>query len=303
MTLRQLELFVAVAESGSFSKGGELVSLTQSTVSQHIAALEESFGLKLIDRTGRGIALTSGGELLLQQARRVLAEVADLRQNLSRFVGMQDVRVSIGASNIPANYLLPDLLPVLRQQYPGLQLQVITSDSKQALEAVRLRQVELGFVGVHVKDALLTGLPVCRDRLVLIVGANHSLRRVGRITLADLAGQEMILREAGSGTYQNLLQALNDAGFDPDQLNVVARFGSNEAVRRAVINGSGCAFVSDLSIRDHLRREEVFAVAVDGLQIERQLSLVYLSQRHLSPAARTVIDLISEYCSVSAGCC
>lgn len=295
MTLRQLELFIAVAQSGSFSRGGELLSLTQSTVSQHIAALEEEFSLRLIDRSGRGIVLTSGGELFLLHARKLLAEAEDLRHNMTRLVGMQDVRVTIGASNIPANYLIPDLLPVVRHQYPGVRLHVDTSDSRQVVEAVRQRQVELGFVGARVDDATLTYVPVCADRLILIVGAQHPLRQVGKITLAELESQEMILREVGSGTHQNLLKALTDAGCNPHRLNVVARLGSNEAVRRAVINGSGCAFVSDLSIQEHLKRQEVYAVEVDEFQVERQLSLVYLTSRSLSPAVQAVIELIRKH--------
>lgn len=120
MNLRQLELFVAVAESGSFSRGAENTMRTQSTVSQQIAALEAEFGLRLFDRTGRGVELTEGGRLLLEQARRVLTEMAALKQTMARFQGLEETLLTIGASNIPATYLVPRLLPELARCHPGL---------------------------------------------------------------------------------------------------------------------------------------------------------------------------------------
>lgn len=294
MTLRQLELFIAVAESGSFSQGGERLSLTQSTVSQHIAALEEEFGARLIDRTGRGVFLTIGGELFLQQARRIIAEVGNLRQTMNSFLGLKDITLTIGASNIPANYLLPNLLAQIRKKYPGISLNVTAGDSRQILNAVKEQQVEIGFIGARVEDPAFDFLPVCVDRLILIVGASHPLRKSSSITLDELFEQELIIREPGSGTYQNLEQALIRAGRDPGKLKILARLGSNEAVRRTVATGLGCAFVSDLSVQEDLEKGEVYQVNIHDLQIERQLWLSTLHYRTCSPAAQALISLILD---------
>lgn len=294
MTLRQLELFIAVAESKSFSHGGERLSLTQSTVSQHIAALEEEFGARLIDRTGKGVFLTRGGELFLQQARRIIAEVGNLRQTMNSFLGLKDIALTIGASNIPANYLLPDLLGTIRKKYPGISLNVTVGDSWEILNAVKEHQVDIGFVGARSEDPALDFLPVCVDRLILIVGSAHPLRQSPGISLDELFEQELIIRESGSGTYQNLEQALIRIGRDPGKLKILARLGSNEAVRRTVSTGLGCAFVSDLSVQEDLERGEVHQVHIHDLQIERQLWLSTLHNRTCSPAAQALISLISD---------
>ncbi|HKL48619.1 MAG TPA: selenium metabolism-associated LysR family transcriptional regulator [Desulfuromonadales bacterium] len=296
MTLRQLELFIAVAESKSFSQGGERLSLTQSTVSQHIAALEEEFGARLIDRTGKGVFLTRGGELFLQQARRIVAEVGNLRQTMNSFLGLKDIVLTIGASNIPANYLLPDLLGPIRKKYPGISLNVTAGDSWEILKAVKDRQVEIGFVGTRSEDPAFDFVPVCVDRLILIVGAAHPLRQSPGITLDELFEQELIIRESGSGTYQNLERALIRTGRDPGKLKILARLGSNEAVRRTVSTGLGCAFVSDLSVQEDLDRGEVYQVNIHDLQIERQLWLSTLNNRTCSPAAQALISLILDRC-------
>lgn len=294
MTLRQLELFVAVAETGSFSRGGELLSLTQSTVSQHIAALEEEFGTRLLDRISKGVVLTAGGRVFLQQARRVLTEVDQLKQAMNRFHGIDNATLELGASNIPANYLVPRLLPLIQKGYPGISLNVRMGDTQQILDDVRNQRIELGLVGGRVDDDLFLYTPLMADELVLIVGSEHPLRAAQSIKLQQLFDLELVVREQGSGTWQSLHNALLKSGCDPQALQIIARLGSNEAVRRTVAAGYGCAFVSDLSVRENLVCGELHRVEVEGFQVVRQLWVAELRHRTHSPAAQAVKQLVVE---------
>lgn len=292
MTLRQLELFVAVAETGSFSRGAELVSLTQSTVSQHVAALEGEYAARLLDRTTRGIFPTAAGQVLLQHARRVLAERDILEEAMTNLHGLQKATLSLGASNIPANYLIPFLLPVLRERYPGITLNMRISDSREVLEELRSGQVELGIVGARWDDHSFSYEPLLKDHLVMIVGPHHPLSERVEISLKELVEQSFIVREDGSGTYQALQKAFLSGRLDPESFKVIARLGSNEAVRGAVAAGLGCAFVSDLSIQNNLKHGELIKLDVEDLNIERQLWLVKLRERTPSPAALAVCALL-----------
>lgn len=294
MTLRQLELFIAVAETGSFSRGAEVISLTQSTVSQHIAALEEEFNAPLLDRTSKGIFLTAGGEVFLQHARRVIAERDILNQAMAGLHGLEKAALNLGASNIPANYLIPCLLPLLRQRFPGISLNMRIGDSREVLEELKAGQVELAIVGGRLDDDIYSYEPLLTDQLVMIVGPEHPLKDRLSISLKELTGESFIVREDGSGTYQALQKAFLQAGVDPESFQVIARLGSNEAVRRAVAAGLGCAFVSDLSIQNNLRHGELIKIDVEGLTIERQLWLVKLRERTASPAAMAVSDLLRQ---------
>ena len=294
MTLRQLELFIAVAETGSFSRGAEVISLTQSTVSQHIAALEEEFNAPLLDRTSKGIFLTAGGEVFLQHARRVIAERDILNQAMAGLHGLEKAALNLGASNIPANYLIPCLLPLLRQRFPGISLNMRIGDSREVLEELKAGQVELAIVGGRLDDDIYSYEPLLTDQLVMIVGPEHPLKDRLSISLKELTGESFIVREDGSGTYQALQKAFLQAGVDPESFQVIARLGSNEAVRRAVAGGLGCAFVSDLSIQNNLRHGELIKIDVEGLTIERQLWLVKLRERTASPAAMAVSDLLRQ---------
>ncbi len=294
MTLRQLELFVAVAETGSFSRGAEAISLTQSTVSQHIAALERETNAKLLDRTSKGIFLTAGGEVFLQHARRVLAEHDVLNQAMAGLHGLEKTTLNLGASNIPANYLIPCFLPALQQEYPGISLTMRIGDSREVLDELRSGQIELGIVGGYVDDEIYSYEPLLKDQLVMIVGPDHPLKERHSITIKELVGEKFIVREDGSGTYQALQKAFLSAGIDPESFHVIARLGSNEAVRRAIAAGLGCAFVSDLSIQNNLRHGELIKIDVEGLTIERQLWLVSLSERTASPAAIAFKELLQQ---------
>lgn len=292
MTLRQLELFVAVVETQSFSRGAERIALTQSTVSQHIAALEDEFGTKLLDRTTKGILPTAAGKVFLQHARRVLSERDILKEAMVSLQGLEKATLNLGASNIPANYLVPCLLPVIQNKYPGIALNMRIGDSREVLEELRSGQVELGIVGGKVDDEVFSYEPLLTDQLVMIIGPDHPLKGRSSISLDELSGQSFIVREDGSGTYQALKKGFLSGGIDPDTFKVIARLGSNEAVRRAVATGMWCAFVSALSIQSNLKHGELFTLDVDGLNIERQLWLVKLRERSASPATEAVMDLL-----------
>ena len=292
MTLRQLELFVAVAETKSFSRGAELIALTQSTVSQHIAALEQEVNTRLLDRTSKGIHLTAGGQVFLQHARRVLAERDVLTQAMAGFHGLEKARLDLGASNIPANYLIPELLPRLNEEYPGIALNMRIGDTQEILDELRSGEVELGIVGGKVEDEVFVYTPLMTDLLVLIVGPGHPHYGTQQISQQELLNLPIIVREDGSGTYRALQKALLAAGLEPDTLNIVARLGSNEAIRQTVAAGFGCAFVSSLSIRKGLEHGELRKVDVQNLRVERQLWLVRLRERTASPANEAVSALL-----------
>ncbi len=294
MNLRQLEVFVAVVETGSFSRGAEAASLTQSTVSQHIAALEDEVGLRLMDRTGQGVLLTGAGELFLRHARQVLAECDTLRKAMNGFRGLQKAELTVGASNIPANYLVPAILPRMAAEHPGIALTLQTGDSRAILDQLLADSIELAVVGSRGNDRGLDFTPLADDLLVLAVNPQHPWARCSALRLDDLVASPLVVRENGSGSDQALRQALHQAGFDPARLQVAVRLGSNEAVRQAVISGFGAAFLSEVSIRQELQRGELVKVPVAGFSVPRQFWLATRSRRTASPAARVFAVLMQE---------
>jgi DNA-binding transcriptional LysR family regulator len=292
MNLRQLKLFVALAETGSFSQAAERVSLTQSTVSQHVASLEREVEARLIDRTGKGAVLTAAGKLFLQHARRVVAEQEALLQAMAGFRGLQQTELVIGASNIPANYLIPELLEPLSNQYPGIILNMRTGDSRKMLDCLIAAEIELAVIGSRTNDKGVDFAPLASDQLFLVVGPGHPWRNHTKISLDELAAQPIVLRETGSGSGEALHKALSAAGFDPGRIKIAARLGSNEAVRQTVSAGFCCAFLSQYSIRRELETGELCRIGVAGLNVTRQFWRASLKGRTLSPAAAAFCELL-----------
>lgn len=299
MNLRQLELFVSIVDTGSFSRCAEAASVTQSTVSQQVAALEAEVGMRLLDRTGRGVQETRAGELFLRHARRVLTERDLLVQSMAGFAGLEQVSLAVGASNIPANYLVPRLLPRLAAEHPGIGLTLLTGDSRESRSRLLADEVELAVVGSRGNERGLDYQALAKDLLVLAVGVDHPLSRRTTLSLAELMETALIVRENGSGSDQALRLALRQAGCDPEQLQVAVKLGSNEAVRQTLLGGFGAAFLSEISIRQELERRELVKLPVEGLSVARQFWLATRNHRTLSPAATVFSRLLQETFSAS----
>jgi DNA-binding transcriptional LysR family regulator len=294
MNLKQLEIFVAVAETGSFSRGAELTYLTQSTVSQHISALETEAGIKLLDRTGRGALLTDGGKILLHHAHLVLSGVSEAERALKNYRGMTDIHLQVGCSTLPSDYLIPQALPLLFQRIPGLKLTVPRGDSSDILAMLAREDISLGVVGCRFPLDGIDFLPLCHDEIVLIVPPTHRWRGGSPLTVHQLADEPFIDREPGSGTAKTVAEALTGAGVDLRQVTVRARLGSGEAVKKAVAGGLGIAFVSERSVRGEVERNELAVVPIPGLTISRKIYLATRGGRELSPAACTFMASMQE---------
>lgn len=291
MNLKQLEVFLAVAESGSFSRGAEANFITQSTVSQHVSALEKELGIRLLDRTSKGALPTAAGNILVRHARRVLADTREIYAALDRFKGLADANLTVGASNIPGQYLIPEALPAIYQKFPGLTITLLQGDSYQTLERILQGEAEIGVVGSPFNEEGFSFTPIGKDEIRLILPPDH--RWAGqRIFKRNLPEEPFISREPGSGTGKTVVDALRGGGFNLEQLRTRAYLGSNEAVKNAVAGGLGVAFLSTLSVHKELERGEVATATIVDLQISRLFHLAYRTDRELSPAARAFADMM-----------
>jgi len=295
MDLRQIKIFVAIAETGSFSAAADAVALTQSTVSQHISSLEEEMGVLLFNRLSRGISLTTGGTLFLRHARRILRESDALSQAMCSFRGLERAELIVGASNIPANYLVPQLLSTMKQEHPGISLTMLTGDTTEVLTMLEGAEVELALVGSRSDNSEIKFSPLIKDPLVLVVGSTHPWAASGRIGMDALFHQPLVMRETGSGSGQSLDLALRLAGHNPEELTIAARLGSNEAVLQAVASGYGGAFVSELSVKSWKNAAELKRIEIDGLVVERKIWMASARGRTFSPAAAAFSKILQTH--------
>jgi DNA-binding transcriptional LysR family regulator len=295
MNLKQLEVFVAVAETKSFTQGAEKSYLTQSTVSQHISSLENEFGIRLLDRTGKGVYLTEGGRIFYDFACRILAGTREMSTAIRRFKGLEQAVLRVGGSNIPGTYLIPRFLPQYHEAHPGVSVHVVQGDSHEILERLKNNEIEIGFLGGLYNDDAIQFHQVARDTILLVVGASHKWKGIGSITLEELAEAQFVFREEGSGTQGTVAEALSNAGLKPGSLRVTACLGSNEAVKQAVRYGVGVSFLSEISVKNECKRRELFPVQVKGLVMTRNFYCAHRRGRELSPAGRSFLDHICRW--------
>ncbi len=294
MNIKQLEVFLAVAESGSFSKGAHATCITQSTVSQHISALEREFDLLLFDRTGKGALLTEAGKLLALHAARIVADLHVAELALHRFKGVKEAVLKVGGSNIPADYMMPAALPRLLERYPGLMATVCQGDSREILDRLLKEEVELCVVGSRFELEGIDYSPIGQDLILLVTYPSHPWGSRKTVPVNEIASEPLIFRESGSGTGKSVFEALAQAGIHPSSLKIKAVLGSNESIKQAVMGGLGVSFVSEFSVRNELERGELNVVDLTGLEIVRSFYLATRAGRVLSPAAQAFVAVMEE---------
>ncbi|MCL4220037.1 MAG: LysR family transcriptional regulator [Phycisphaerales bacterium] len=186
MELHQLRYFVAAAEAGSMTLAARRCHVAQPSLSQQIRKLEETLGVALFDRLGRGVVLTDAGRALLPRAQRILAEVRETAENLRAEVAGGGGRLVIGAIPTIAPYLLPPVLASLHVEAPGCELVVREDLTERLVEAVVDTELDVAITSTPIDHALVEVQVIGRERLLVVVPAGHALAGDGRMRLSEL---------------------------------------------------------------------------------------------------------------------
>lgn len=292
MNLRQLELFLRVAKTKSFQKCAQEAFTTQSTVSQHIASLEEDLGVQLLERSRGGVWLTEAGKIVFAHASRILGEVRATEEEMRRFKGMKETTLRIAASTVPSTYLLPSALSRLFELFPGIAIDVKQRSSRQVVELIRDHEADVGVVGNRFGEKGIYYERIGAEVIRLVVPPAHPWASRGSILPGELAGEPIVARTAGSGTEKTVVEALRAVGVEMPGHAVRLRVETSEAVKSAVMAGIGVSFLSGLAVKRELERGDLAAVAVEGLNIERDFYLIRRSTLNPPPAAALFCELI-----------
>jgi len=283
--LRQLEIFVKVAEYGSFSKAAAALYLTQPTVSEHIRTLEDEVGARLLDRLGRGASVTRAGQLLLSYATRMLALSREARQAMESFQGRMSGELLVGASTIPGEYVLPSLIGRFKEKYPDISITLLIGDSQTVVDWVAGGRAEIGVVGARLAHRGVEYRELMPDELVVVVSATHPWHGRKQVTLQELRSEPVLVRERGSGTRAALEAALADAGLSLGAFRIVGEMGSTQAIKQAVKSGVGVSMVSRRAVEEEGRSGLLSYLRVKDLKITRSFHLATHQERTRSPLA------------------
>ena len=279
-----------MVELKSFTRAARAVFLSQPTVSDHVRHLEEELGQKLVDRLGREAEPTPAGRLLYDYASRILRLQQETLEALARFGGRLSGETTIGASTIPATYILPTLVGTFRAAHPEVTVSVRISGSHEIARKVLAGEYDLGLVGAMWNERGLDWTELFTDTLVLVARPDHPLAGRGPVTLDDLCGQDYVGREPGSGTRKVVGALLEAAGRRETDLHQVALFGANEAVREAVKAGVGVSMLSRRSVAADLAAGALVEIPLKGVSGERPFYLLRRKNRQLPPSAAALAE-------------
>jgi len=292
---RHLETFCRVAGLKSFSKAADDLFLTQPTVSGHILSLEQSLSLRLFDRTSREARLTKAGKVFLEYALKILSFRKELLNALSEF--SQGIRgeLSLGASTIPGEYLLPKLMGDFKKEHPHFIIALKIADTKEVIQYVLQDNVEFGIIGAKLNHPSLHYEKFEKDEIIVVAPSDHPLTRKKRVNLEELLREPWIIREEGSGTQMAVEKAIRKKGKSLKQFNVAMEMGSTSSVKEGVKARLGLAFISGKATEEEIRQGFLSRIDLEGIEpIFRQIYIVSHRGRTLSPIGMEFLRFIKR---------
>ena len=284
-----------VAQSGSFSKAAKKLFLTQPTISAHIASLEKELDTRVFVRNTKEVDLSPEGQKLYTYARQIL----DLTEKIKEEFGRHEEEakcVTIAASTIPAQYLLPDILTRFNEKHPGEQLRILESDSAQVAEQVAEGSVDIGFTGTVLEKKFCKYIPFYKDQLVVITPNTEKYQEYKRMggDISWIQEESVIMREEGSGTRKEAEKQLRHLGIRTERLRIIASIANQETIKKSVIQGMGISILSRLAAKNEVESGRVLEFPIPEADEGRDLNLVYNKNHPLTRSAQRFIKTVKE---------
>ncbi|MHA3081193.1 LysR family transcriptional regulator GigC [Acinetobacter sp. ANC 5502] len=290
MTLRQLAVFVAVAQEGTVTKASDAVKLTQSAASMALADLEDGLGAPLFDRLGKRLQLNDLGRFLLPQALEILGRCEAFEQVAKG--ELQSIDLRLGATLTISDYLMPDLMAGFLQLQPQAHLQLQVGNTRQMIEAVNQFQLDLALIEGSCHIPQLQSIHWRDDELAVCCAPSHPLAQLNRpLTPQDFADVEWILREEGSGTREvfdtAILNHLEDA-------NIRLTLGHNEAILKIISGGLGISCISKLALLPMLNSGQLVILDTPFWELKRPLYMLVHRQKYQGPGLKAFMRFCEE---------
>jgi DNA-binding transcriptional LysR family regulator len=291
ISLHHLRVFEAVTRTGSFRKAAERLSVTPPAVSLQVRQLEEHCGVALFERTRQRARLTPAGATLQHYARRILALTRDAEEALEQTRRFEGGELRIVASETAAACYLPPVLTAFRRRYPGLRLRLSVENTRRVAERIRELEDDLGILGESAAHPDLVFEPFVEDPLVVIVARDHPWAKRRAVSLRDLEGKRLILREPGSASRELIRQRFLAMGI---ALEASMEIGSNEVIKRAVELGNGISLMSATIVQPEVESGRLRAIPVQERGLVRTIQFAYHRERRDSPLVRAVLQIARE---------
>jgi DNA-binding transcriptional LysR family regulator len=297
MEISQLEVFLAVAREGGFSRAAEKLYRTQSAVSQAIRKLETEIGESLFDRSTRDGVMTDAGRVLQEYAERLLNLRENAREALAELRELQKGKLVVGANEFTALYLLR-VLAEFRRLHPAIRIVVQRSLGSHIPDDVRRHNCEFGVLTYDPQDPELASVVVYSDELIFVVPPQHPLARESQVSIRQLGAESFVAHIVSSPYREKVIQAFEK---HKTPLHMGVELPTLQAIKRFVAMGNGVAFLPEISVEDEIARGELVRIPVQELRVHRKLRLIYRRSAALSHAGRAFLKIAESVADTQGG--
>ncbi len=291
MDFDQLITFLEVAKQGSFSRAGEKVFRSQSAVSAQIRQLEQEYGARLLDRSGKTVKVTPAGQILFDYAQRLRLLREESLMAVADHSSTPRGTLRVGANEATCLYVLPEVFAEYCRLYPPVQINIYRNFSYKITEKLENGSIEVGILTLPVQSPSLEIQPIFRDKLMLMVSPNNPLAKQKSAAVSEIVKHPLLLPKTGH------TRRLLDKLFRPfrDQLQVRMELPSIGMIKSFVAADLGVSLVSASFARDEVATGRVKLIELEDAELFRELALAYRRDRTLSAATQAFIAVLQKF--------
>jgi DNA-binding transcriptional LysR family regulator len=291
LNLKQLEAFYLVVKKKSFTRAAEELSVTQPAVTIQVKSLEKSLNLRLIQQVGKKIQLTESGEFLYQYAEKIFDLVLDANEKMRDFKKLMRGTLRIGTTKNYARYIMPSLLSEFQRRFPGIKVILDEGNSEDMAKSVLEKKNELALISQLNLDRKIKSLFFSTVEFVLVVSPEHRFSQRKSISLRELNGEPVILREKGSGSRAAILRKFQEYGIWP---SVITEASSLDFIVGYVKQNKGVSFMFEPDIKEELEKGTLKVIFVEEGNIIFFTDIIYHSEKTLSPPGLAFLNVVNE---------
>lgn len=270
----KLYSLIEVAETGSFTRAAERLSLTQPAVSQHIRILEEHLGVRLFDRSRNELHLTREGELVLRFARRVMALQHNLEQALQEEKG-RVTSLTVGITHTAESNAIAESLASYALSQGGLTIKLITDSVGNLCTMLKNYELDFMIAEGRINDPKLNHLMLDTDCLLLVLAQNHPLAKQGMVTIEQIKKEKLILRSPNSNTRNLFIASLESQNMSIDDFNVILEINNIATIKDLIRRGFGVSVLAKSACLDELKKKKLAALTIENFSMMREINIVY----------------------------
>jgi len=291
LNLKQLEAYYLVVKRKSFTRAAEELNVTQPAVTIQVKSLEKSLNLKLIQQVGKRVQLNEAGELLYQYAEKIFDLVNEANEKMRDFKKLMRGTLQIGTTKNYARYIMPSLLSEFQRRYPRIKVILDEGNSEDMARSVIEMKNELALISQLNLDRKIKSVFFSTVEFVLVVSPAHRFSQRQSVSLRELNGEPVILREKGSGSRTAILRKFQEYGIWP---SVITEASSLDFIVGYVKQNKGVSFMFEPDIKEELEKGTLKVIRVEEGNIIFFTDIVYHGEEPLSPPAQAFLKMVAE---------